>query len=116
MQETTLHPGGQFLAWWALPSLGGGPRNAPQPAILSLPAACGQGRGPAVMDTATPSGTPASECGAQSQDPALTTATSSLLGPLAHLNSGPGACQLVINSAQKGTCGSFSGWQMLQPM
>ena len=50
-----------------------------------------------------------------SQDPAVTTAASSLLGPLAHLNSGPGACQLVINSAQKGTCESFSGWQMLQP-
>lgn len=44
-----------------------------------------------------------------SQDPAVTTAASLLLGPLAHLNLGPGACQLVINSTQKGTCESFSG-------
>ena len=71
------HAGDHPPSWGAVLGLvgtaitGGGPRNAPQPAILSLPAACGQGRGPAVMDTATPSGTPASECGAQLPGPCL---------------------------------------------
>lgn len=45
----------------------------------------------------------------------MTTATSSLLSPLAHMNSGPGACQLVINSAQKGTCRISAGGRCCNP-
>lgn len=58
----------RFLAWWAPPSLGG-PRNVPRPVILSLRAACGQGRGPAVMDTAAPSGMCTSGRGARLPGP-----------------------------------------------
>ena len=115
MQETTLHPGGQFLAWWALPSLGGGfhertSAGDPQPACCVRP-----GQGPCCHGHGHALGHACVGVELDFQDPALTTATSSLLGPLVHLNSGPGACQLVINSAQEGTCGSFGGWQVLQP-
>lgn len=112
MRETTFRAGGRFLAWWALTSLGG-PRNAPRPVILSLCVA----RAGARPSWTWPGPRARVHLGAElgSQDPAVSTAASSLLGLLAHLILGPGACQLVINSAQKGTCESFGGWQMLQP-
>ena len=82
MQETTLHPGGQFLAWWALPSLGGVPGThlSRRSSACLLRAA----RAGALLSWTRPRPRARLRLSVElnSQDPALTTATSSLLGPL----------------------------------